>query len=586
MLASGTRLRPPLAPQSRLTEFLTPWKCSVNHVDIVGGYMVRSFLFSAFLFISALSTSSNAVELEQVGNLPVSLFGATVNGRVLVKGVGKPHVFLWEPAEKNWNLIYQPDGTGPIAEGFGYATTRSGLRLLVQEKYRATRGNEKLATGLKVVDLSAPQPKSVNIPETRDHQTMPVVSPDDSEFLFFTAQLFTKPVWKFPLAEFLFDVEQGSAQPTGFYLNEIPELSTVRSAVTGSYSPDGSKVALVEGAVSVINPRGSAYDDYDDYDEDGDYDEDEDDDRYGYGGYGGYGRANAQGRTIKIYDFTTRKLTEIPVKDMLAEIYWPQDDTLIGVTKGYSTNGSIVRIKISTKEQEAIEKDSSAISEVSPDGKWITFRREGGYRNDPSETQYLYNIEHRSRYEFKNASLAVFNPTSSELVLQTLQGPDDLLARVDLTPYNDRTAPASVDVKKPDVAKQSAIIPVYKAPEDAKELAESFEFIEPNLNFAGSHYMPLFRLQVKLRSKSTKFLQLKESKNNGITVELRDPLGAVIELEPPGPSQRAPLILGPGEATEYSYILRAKAGALPPAFTGKLKVVLDGYDFSREFTLK
>jgi hypothetical protein len=156
---------------------------------------------------------------------------------------------------------------------------------------------------------------------------------------------------------------------------------------------------------------------------------------------------------------------------------------------------------------------------------------------------------------------------------------------VDLTPYIEGTASASVDVKKPDVAKQSAIIPVYKAPEDAKELVETFEFIEPSLNFAGSHYMPLFQLKVKLRSKSTKFLQLKESKNNGIQVELRDPLGAVVELEPPGPSQRAPFILGPGEATEFSYILRAKAGALPPAFTGKLKVTLDGYDFSREFTL-
>jgi hypothetical protein len=493
-------------------------------------------------------TGLKKAELKKIGTVPLNLLAAPTPDRLILKAQSLPHVFV-SSGSTDRELVFP---LAPLKSGTSvhYATTPSAKQLFIRQN--------SLVNNLWVFDLTKSKVAGVEIPETQRFSIMPVVSPDDTQFLLFGISSAGGPLsgaWKFPLSEYLWDIEHNSAQPTGFYTESLQGMDFGSSVQSAAYSPDGSRLVLSLSPYGRSNRSGySRQGRGGDYSEDEVDDEDYDDEGYGYGFAPGVASRFSGKPQLRIFDLNNRTSQEIPIPKSAVSLFWISEDVVVFRSEqAYLESGGLYRVTLSSKKVDRISSQPMSSEEVSSDGRFLL------YSPSVSSTKGIPSLEvmdltTSQKTSFENVVSAVFTPDVSELVASFSEK-----ASADSKPFV-RIPKSYFETgrknERLDVAKEESLIrfgqhwDLYQLPHDPELFQENFVVDSAEISHA-----PLFiRLDVKVKNRGPHFMGSARSRSLDLRCQLLDPSGKELDQARSfggNEFSRTLSITGPGDIIEF-----------------------------------
>lgn len=484
------------------------------------------FWVSSLSILSVLGAVPAFAELKKLDNLSTDIFASPREGRLVARVKDSAQVLVWEEEQGSLKPVFSAPQSG-ASYSIRYATSQSGKYLLVRQELRTVPPTDP---EFQIFDLAAEEIKPVVIPESRTTTLMPLIYPDDSRYLFISSALTNEnSIFTFPIAEYAWDKLQGTAQPTGFYMETVPESDYATRVADGVVSPDGQRAALLVRPL-IVSPVHAPVP----------------------GRFlprpGGVSRpvptpaptpapapaptpgfssttptpvpfapAAAIGgsrglRSVRLLDIKSGKHQEVPLPMSVESVYWPSDDILIFKSaEGLQSEGSLYKFRISDQELTRLTTEGSDGEEFSKDGRWLLYARSAKFRYpamrrdgpfDPAAV-VLVDVASGTQYEFLKATSAVFGEDAKSLVLRVEDDPSDKpFARVDMAPFLDASAPKSVDLQQDNpgvnVARLGFVIPRYQIPTEKEAFDANIELKAAYVSQVRVGYM----LRLELRNKS------------------------------------------------------------------------------------
>lgn len=489
------------------------------------------------LFVFSANQSLGAGPYRKIGEAPVTLLEATASGRLLLKPLKHSGLYLWKE-------------TSPEVVPLSRSTiepkrvmSADGKRLLLKGA-----GFEERYNDLTALDIDAYDLKPTLIEETRPMEPMPILSRDGQSYLVIDNASQAPSLWNFPLAEYLWDTANGTAQPTGFYLDGMSVAEIAKNVSAGTYSPDGNSVAWIARPThSAGSPRYEAYDP-------------------------DLALAAQQG-VLQILDLLTMKLTSQTLPEYADKIHWVSENEIF-----LERSNQLALYTLSDHQYQIMLGGFEGLK-ISNNGHWLLYQAKA---NNQEELFTLVNLKTRKEFGFKEASSGVFLPDSTSIIFsRKTKGQEKPFVKVSLVPYEEESAPAVLALSDASLVGFGESFPIWEAPHDPQEFAANFDFKDGRKNeLAGmgwDFYITLF-------NKGQEFMGFDSGKPFGLECELFDDTGKLWAKWTPEDSdaekQVAPR-LAPGQANILDCGVAIEV-PLPVPFNGEIRYRIRGYEAATE----
>lgn len=492
---------------------------------------------------------------KRIGSTPMEVLHATPSGRLLVRSANNTALYLWRADRPGLQAVR--DSKGIQVTGENYDVTPSGRQLFVKDSLYATE------TTLHLIDLESDNLSSMGYIESRGYTGLPVFNEDDSVYAFFeSASSAGRSGWLFPIAEYRFDLERNSAQPTGFYLHKLLADQLKDNVTGGTFSPEGGRLGLLTGVSIPTGHWGYS--------------------RFGYYPIGPDGSypplsTRSQGTSFAVFDLATGTTETVPLDHGANSVHWTGTGT--GGDEIYLTRGSrgyITRVRVQDKMQERVWKEEVERAQISADGDFAFFKP---VREKDEGHFILLNLRNRDAFTFQGAKGGIFAADSKSLVVARTSVPSGQpFYRVDLTPYRERSVGGETNIEVP--GKYTSLgegMAVWEVPHDKVRFENNIDWGKPSLTKLADMGWDLY---IAVRNKGAVFLGFDTKQAFGLVCELVDSNDKVLVTWLPefndAPKQTPPR-LGPNEWVRLDCGV-ALDKALPPLFTGKIRYYLREYE--------
>jgi len=428
---------------------------------------------------------------------------------------------------------------------------------------------------LMLVDLNDPKSKNYTIPETRQFTNLPRFSSDGQYYAIAgkldpTNYSMGQSLWSLNLNEYLWDLEQGSAQPTGYYMDTVHKGNEPAKTPTYYYTyPDAI------GAVAWSNDNNqlayilTTYDTV----------------RYGYGT-----------TTLRLHDFSTRKSKEIMAVAGVGRIEWPKGDKLYYLatsSSGYNAY-QIFRADMTKKTSESIVTDSVTLETfgVTEDGKYLTYSSSiggGGYGPVPTATTKpatLYDVDNKKAYALTGVAAGRFSADGKSIVLQKQKNdpakPQQPFWVASVEDLIDAASGSSIDVSNmgTKLTESGEALLSYEPPADKVDFDKLFELKDFVANTSSTY----FYMSANVRNTSDKYFTFNFKTYNTMKCTLYDDTGKMLATNsttasplPSGYSNK--ITLGPKRDMGMYCNLYVTA-TYTPGSKGKLVMQVTGWEKS------
>jgi hypothetical protein len=536
--------------QQKLRERLTLPPKEVNDEawvgkgDILGTSRFHLFTVCGFIFGLGLSAEVIADEpLKRLGSLPMKIGMVSSGGSLLMQSSPLKHWYLWTPTAPGLTLVRPTPESDPERLQLSWSTAKQTL--LIKD---VVHWNANARALLYAVNLQAGIGPLITIPETRTLSDVLFVSPDETEFGFFEqASSNANTGWVFPLAEYLWDVQQTTQQPTGFYLQSMGKEPSTGTTRAGAFSPENSRIALIQSAV--LESSSPAF------------------------GVPGSG-AEREIPLVKIIHRASSSVQTIALDHPATHIQWVGFDELLVWATG---RGFMSRIKLSTEQPQRLATGPMESTEVSADGRFVFFA-------PPSASQpgahILFDLQTQEKHSFQGVSAGTFTPDSTTLIVsrtEVLAGEPFL--KIDLKPYREQAGPRHVDLGK-SFANYPMVgegLPIWAAPQTKTQFQKYLEITQVRttaLDVLG------WDLSLTVKNHSNQVLQFDTTQRFGLVCELVDENNNVVVTWTPEDQEgeaKPPLRLAPSqtESMDCGVVVSAPP---PTPLRGKIRYWIREYE--------
>lgn len=543
----------------------------------MGNLKFHSVVFSVGFLLSLFITPSAHAAAAQTQLQPFEVLQLvpTVyanSGKIHSRLQNFDDIFTWDPAtgKQTPAMLFQ----GQAINYYYYVPARTefstdGSLMLANVPLLAPPYNE-----LRLVDLNDPKAKSYTIPETRQFTNLPRFS-NDGQYYAIAGKLDPtnystgQSLWTLNLNEYLWDLEQGGAQPTGYYMetvhkgNEPPKSPTYYYGYPDAigavgWSHDSNQLAYV------LTTYDSA--------------------RYGYAT-----------TTLRVHDFSTRKSKEIMAVAAVGRIEWPKGDKLYYLatsSSGYNAF-QIFRADVTKKTSESIVTDSVNMETfgVTEDGKYLTYSpsiTNGGYGPAPTSNKpaTLYDVDNKKAYALTGVASARFSADGKSIVLQKLKNDAAKPAKpfwvANVQDLIDSASGSSINASAlgSKVSESGEAMLSYAPPADKSDFDSFFELN----NYAANISSTYFYMSANVLNKSDKYFTFNFKTYNTMKCSLYDDTGKLLATNstsssplPSGYSNK--IMLGPKRSMS-SYCNLYLPSTYTPGIKGKLVMQLAGWEKS------
>lgn len=489
--------------------------------------------------------------------LPVAPLAVSESGYIFSRLVGMDDIFAWDPVAKTQTPIFQSQEqqfTGSVSQ---LDINADATILSIQHPL-----NVPPYMGIKVVELGKNGFPATAIPETRVMTTgVPKLSPD-GQFTAFAGRLDQSggPVtlWIFNLTEYLYDAEQGSAQPTGYYMESVPiadepdqddvpifrgrSFSSTNVNAVG-WSPDSSKIAFVVSS---------------------------------------FGRAGS-GTSLRIYDLVTKKTEDLGAFQSVNRIDWVSDNSIF--YQGFSAGGAqLFRFDTEKKTSESIGSaiaDPNTLS-FSSNGKYLSYSPAVG-----AKTLILRDIDSKTDIKVEGAQSMRFSRDGRTVVLQR-SGLDPQKKEAPFFTANfadvlDAVVEGKVVLSKLGLSTAGVSIPSYAPPKERAGFEKAFKWDQFTVN-SNRNYISASAF---LKNQTSNYYTFKWKGWDYARCKVYDEQGKLLAQSPPNPvnpTDPEQRILMGGKKQQQFYC--SVFMATPPAFGTKVKVALELKDYEVASTIE
>jgi hypothetical protein len=479
---------------------------------------VGNLKFHYLLLLASLANTASAAETQLKAAEVLQLVP------VAYSNTGKIHSRL-----QNFDDIYTWDSTtGKQTQALTFPGQASSYYYYVPAKTEfSADGSMMLAnvplqappyTQLRLVNLDDSKAKAYTIPETRQFTNLPRFSNDGQYYaiggkLDPTNYSMGQSLWTLNLNEYLWDLEQGSAQPTGYYMETVHKGNEPGKTANYYYTyPDAI------GAVAWSNDNNQLAYVLTTYDTT----------RYGYGT-----------TTLRLHDFSTRKSKEIMAVAAVGRIEWPKGDKLYYLatsSSGYNAY-QIFRADMTKKTSESIVTDTVTLETfgVTEDGKYLTYSPStgtGGYGPVATSTKpaTLYDVDNKKAYALTGVASGRFSADGKSIVLQKIKNDPSKPAKpfwiANVQELMDAASGSSIDVSAmgSKVSESGEALLSYEPPTDKADFDKAFELKD----FASNISSTYFYMSSNVRNTSDKYFTFDFKTYNTMKCSLYDETGKLL----------------------------------------------------------
>ncbi len=424
---------------------------------------------------------------------------------------------------------------------------------------------------LMLVDLNDPKAKSYAIPETRQFTNLPRFS-NDGQYYAIAGKLdptnysMGQSLWTLNLNEYLWDLEQGAAQPTGYYMETVHKGNEPAKSPSYYYSyPDEINAVAWSSDNNQLAYVLTTYDA-----------------RYGYGTI-----------TLRVHDFSTHKSKEVMAVAAVGRIEWPKGDKLYYLatsSSGYNAF-QIFRADVTKKTSESIVTDSVNMETfgVTEDGKYLTFSpsiKNGGYGQVPpsSKPATLYDVDNKKAYALTGVASARFSADGKSIVLQKLKNdaakPVKPFWVANVQDLIDSASGSSIDASSMGnkVSESGEALLSYSPPADKSDFDSFFELKDFVANVSSTY----FYMSASVQNKSDKYFTFNFKTYNTMKCSVYDETGKLLATNsttssplPSGYSNK--ITLGP-KRNMGTYCNLYLSSTYTPGTKGKLVMQMPGWE--------
>ena len=505
-------------------------------------WLFRFFLLSSFFLVSL---HAQETKLKQVGSVPVDILYAGPNDRLVLKDPRSDTLHLWEPKEQIAKQLFHWDNPPARSNQRLYAISPSGQYLILRNRNELgwPSPNE-----IKIMDLVSEKLDSFVISESKQVLHLPLFSNDEQNYFISTADSGKREYWTFPFAEYVEDVKNQQAQPTGFYLNPIPEKESLGNLFDGSFSPDGTEIVLLNHPVSEIELPASPL------------------------------LRRSRGGNLRRIHLSTGKIKDYKLSTPAINVEWVEGNTVFLV--GEEGNG-LYSFNLDTEKSETYISDDIINYKTSVDYNWLwvsTFHIAKGRKD------FLIHTPTQRKIELHNIASVFFTPEGDSLVVQraqTNQGKPYL--KIPISQLIDSKENSFTVSDEKELAKTfGSSIPVWEMPNDAKVFGEKFERLGIEKNKLVDMGWDVY---VTFKNKSREYFGFPQDlKSVGLDCELLNDKGeVVVAYKADEAAEDEPLFFRGSKVVGPGQIIRLGCGAsgdkpLSLPFTGKVKYRIHGYE--------
>jgi hypothetical protein len=516
----------------------------------------RRLFINKLLTVSVVGTAivgagmSVAAEEEQkiAELLPVAPLAVSETGNIFSRLVGMDDIFAWDPVAKTQTPIFQSSEqqfTGSLSQ---LDINADATIMSIQHSI-----NVPPYTGIKVVELGKSGFPATTIPETRVMSTgVPKLSPD-GQYTAFAGRLDQSggamSLWIFNLTEYLYDAEQGSAQPTGFYMESVqiadePDQedqpifrgrSFSSSNVNAvAWSPDSTKIAFVVSS---------------------------------------FGRAGS-GTSLRIYDLATRKTEDLGAFQAVNRIDWVSDDSIY--YQGFSGGAALFRFDTVKKTTESIvggTLDPNTLS-FSSNGKYLSYSTVG------AKALVLRDIEGKADIKVEGAQSLRFSRDGRTVVLQRSgldpQKKEAPFFVASFSEVLDAAVEGKVVLSKLGLTTAGVSVPSFAPPKERAAFEQAFKWDQFTVN-SNVNYISASGL---LKNQTSNYYTFKWKGWDYARCRVYDEQGKLLAqspVNPTNPTDPEQRILMGGKKQQQFYC--SVFMATPLTFGTKIKVVMELKDY-------
>lgn len=529
--------------------------------------------FHYVLFLASLANTAGAAQTqlkaaEILRQVPVAYSNA---GKIHSRLQNFDDIFTWDSATGKQTLALS--FPGPATSYYYYVPAKTefsadGSLMLANLPLQTPPYSQ-----LRLVDLNDPKSKSYTIPETRQFTNLPRFS-NDGQYYAIAGKLdptnysMGQSLWTLNLNEYLWDLDQGTAQPTGYYMETVHKGNEPAKTPSYYYSyPDAIGATAWSNDNSQLTYVLTTYDTA----------------RYGYGT-----------TTLRLHDFATRKSKEIMAVAAVGRIEWPKGDKLYYLatsSSGYNAF-QIFRADVTKKTSESIVTDSVTLETfgVTEDGKYLTYSpsvTSGGYGPVPTTTTKpatLYDVDNKKAYVLTGVASGRFSADGKSIVLEKQKNDPAKPAKpfwvANVQDLIDSASGSSIDVSAmgSQVSESGEALVSYEPPADKADFDKVFELKD----FVANTSLTYFYMSSNVRNTSDKYFTFNFKTYNTMKCTLYDETGKLLATNsttssplPSGYSNK--ITLGPKRDMGIYCNLYVSA-TYTPGTTGKLVMQVTGWE--------
>ena len=484
--------------------------------------------------------------------LPVAPLAVSDSGNIFSRLVGMDDIFAWDPVAKTQTPIFQshePQLTGSVSQ---LDINADATVMSIQHSL-----NVPPYLGIKVAELGKTGFPVTKIPETRAITTgAPKLSPD-GQFSAFGGRLDQNggPVSLliFNLMEYLYDAEQGTAQPTGYY------MESVRIAD----QPDQDEVPVFRGRpFSSINVNAVAWS--------------PDSTRLAFV-VSSFDRAGSTSTTLRIYDLATKKTQNLGAFQSVNRIDWVSDNSIF--YQGFGGGGaSLFRFDTEKKTSESISTglvDPNTLS-FSGNGKYLSYSLSAGVKS-----LVLRDIDAKTDIKVEGAQSMRFSRDGRTVVLQRSgldpQKKEAPFFTANFSDILDAAVEGKVVLSKLSLNTAGVSIPSYAPPKERAAFEQAFKWdqfiVSSNVNFITASGF--------LKNQTSNYYTFKWKGWDYARCKVYDEQGKLLAqslVNPTNPTDPEQRILM-SDKKQQQFYCSVSMRATPPVVGTKIKVVMELKDY-------
>ncbi len=482
--------------------------------------------------------------------LPVAPLAVSESGNIFSRLVGMEDIFAWDPVAKTQTPIFQSQEqqfTGSLSQ---LDINTDATLMSIQHSL-----NVPPYMGIKVVELGKNGFPVTTIPETRVISTgVPKLSPD-GQYTAFAGRLDQSggpmSLWIFNLTEYLYDAEQGNAQPTGYYMesvqiadgpdeNDVPIFrgrSFSSSNVNAvAWSPDSTKIAFVVSS---------------------------------------FGRAGA-GTSLRIYNLLTKKTEDLGAFQSVNRIDWVSDNSIF--YQGFAGGGaSLFRFDTEKKTSESVGSgvvDPNSLS-FSANGKYVSYAPAVG-----AQSLVLRDLDSKTEIKVEGAQSMRFSRDGRTVVLQRSglnpQKKEAPFFTANFSDILDAAVEGKVVLSKLGLNTAGVSVPSYAPPKERAAFEQAFKWDQFTVN-SRVNYISASGF---LKNQTSNYYTFKFTGWDYARCRVYDEQGKLLAqslVTPTNPTDPAQRILMGGKKQQQFYC--SVFMSTPLVFGTKIKVVMELKDY-------